>query len=358
MRVTKAVRIGGGLIWVLPFAVVCLLLLFPLSVAVGCGRFQHPAFHKVTVIAPLTEIVKAEVRTGQFFGHSRSVLNVAIDVKMFSAGLNIIKGRRIADIPFFRKFLCLTRRNWTRRRIVRFGVLQMCELFDVGIIQNLEINKIVGKPSGRSTKILNLHNKQLSLNWRETVGRQRLRTDRAAWNEPSTLNVNKNFRVIRCDLNAILGRPGLPLQYASLSSHMDALDADSSRLLFQSAERANRHDNADNPSNSQSDSTGQFDVISFTSSWDAHDPYSPLVLAAFDSAAMLIGGVLGGIFICVRRRGRRRLGYVFIGMDVLLCGIDSFLARWGWPWGTYQQDKCSNGQTYSHKPKVYPKNIY
>lgn len=120
-------------------------------------------------------------------------------------------------------------------------------------------------------------------------------------------------------------------------------------LLIDAPHGANRYDDADDTSESQESSTNQRNSISCGTWWEAHDPYSPLIFCAFDCGAILVGCVLGGVFLCYGRR--RWLGYVFIGLGVLLCGIRSFLAGWGRAWGTYQQDKYSNIQTYSHNIK-------
>src|SRR5579864_4307646 len=177
------------------------------------------------------------------------------------------------------------------------------------------------------------------------------------YDKPRALRIENSLRVQESGFSGIFRSLRLPLHDVSLTvNSLDAIGGSFGRLggfyrLVPNFEKStNRYDDSGNARESQENSTDQCNVIW----WDAHDPYSPLILAAFDSSAMLIGGVLGGIFVCAWSGRYRRLGHVFIGLGFLLCVIGSLLAGWGWAWGTYEQGECSNEQAYPHNAIIVP----
>lgn len=125
---------------------------------------------------------------------------------------------------------------------------------------------------------------------------------------------------------------------------------------YDGSKSAKRGDDADDAYQRKDNGANERDSVSCGTWWETHDPYSSLILAAFDGSAVLIGGVLGGILFCVRRGRWRWLGWVFVGLGLLLCGIGSFLAGWGWLWGTYQtgSPRCKEQSSYFHNSLIVP----
>lgn len=127
-------------------------------------------------------------------------------------------------------------------------------------------------------------------------------------------------------------------------------------LFLNGAKSAERGDDTADAYQRKDNGANERDSISCGTWWETHDPYGPLILAAFDGSAVLIGGLLGGIFFCLRRGRWRRLGWAFVGLGLLLCGIGSFLAGWGWLWGSYQTDspRCKEQSSHFHGSLIVP----
>jgi len=171
------------------------------------------------------------------------------------------------------------------------------------------------------------------------------------------------FRIVFSGYSGIFRSLRLSLHNDSLTVNgLNAVGGSLSRLgsfrgLVSNFEKGtNRYDNADNASQSEDNSTNERDSLTCGTFWETHYPNIIYIWIGCDCGALLVGGVLGGIFICARRRRWRRLGYAFIGSGVLLCGIGSFLVGWGWAWGTYQtgSQRCKDSESYLHVHNTVP----
>lgn len=153
-----------------------------------------------------------------------------------------------------------------------------------------------------------------------------------------------------------LQRGGLPLEYSRLPYH-------DKTLPLNGVQGTQANTNADDSYESQCDCTTNGDLIVDSGPdrdwWHAHDPYSILILSAFDCGAILVGGLVGGLFLSAplhgwRRRRARRIGWLCMGCAGCLLGIGTFLAGWGWAWGTYLPEAENNEKCGCHGGHTVP----
>ena len=129
---------------------------------------------------------------------------------------------------------------------------------------------------------------------------------------------------------------------------------DSIGLFLNSAKSTERGDDATDAYQREDNGANERDSLTCGTFWETHYPNIIYIWIGCDCGALLVGGVLGGIFLCSNRRW---LGYLFLWLGLLLCGIGSFLVGWGWAWGAYQtgSQRCKDSESYLHVYNTVPR---